>query len=306
MNLLNPWYVTGITDGDGSFNVRIVRYISNKKGDLKWRIFLTYTVVAEDNIANRNMLELLQAYWANLGCTGSISVFDGVLRLNFDSIKSAVIIRNHFITYPLLTYKLVNFNIWSSILDILLAKEHLTTEGFLRIIGLKALFKNGLSNLLLSSFPNFIPNIKPDYLPDLTLINIHWISGFINADGCFFLLPKKDNKMKLGERITYGITISQNIISLIVLESIASFFGFGNIRENVNDVHIYRIDSLKNINTFISVFNEAKLQGAKALDYADFCRGIELINQKQHLSQDGLNSIKVISNNMNTKRTKFE
>jgi hypothetical protein len=39
MNLLNPWYVTGITDGDGSFNVRIVRYISNKKGDLKWRIF---------------------------------------------------------------------------------------------------------------------------------------------------------------------------------------------------------------------------------------------------------------------------
>jgi len=306
MQNLNPWYITGITDGDGTFNVKIVRNNTNKDSDSKWRIYLIYTIVAADNPANRNMLELIKSYWLSLGCLGSITIFDGVLRLTFDSIKSAIIIQNHFNSFPLLTYKLVNFIIWSSILDILIAKEHLTTEGFLRVIALKALFKNGLSDLLLTNFSNFIPVSLPAYLPDLTLINIHWICGFINADGCFFLLPRKDDNMRLGERITYGITIAQNVISLIVLEAIASFFGFGTIRENVRNVYIYRIDSLKNINSFISVFNEAKLQGAKSLDYADFSKGIELVNNKQHLTQAGLNRIKAISNNMNLKRTKFE
>jgi LAGLIDADG endonuclease len=112
--------------------------------------------------------------------------------------------------------------------------------------------------------------------------------------------------MRLGVRFDYGITIGQNVISLIVLEAIASFFGFGTIREGVRNVYNYRINSLKNINSFISVFNEAKLQGAKSLDYADFSKGIELINNKQHLTRSGLNSLKAISSNMNSKRTKFE
>jgi hypothetical protein len=30
--------------------------------------------------------------------------------------------------------------------------------------------------------------------------------------------------------------------------------------------------------------NQCKILGAKALDYKDFCKGVDLINQKSHLT----------------------
>ena len=50
-NNINPWYITGITDGDGSFYVQIKSY-KNTKGDKKWKIVLVYRLVASVNIAN--------------------------------------------------------------------------------------------------------------------------------------------------------------------------------------------------------------------------------------------------------------
>jgi hypothetical protein len=55
----------------------------------------------------------------------------------------------------------------------LLSKEHLNSTGFLKVIALKANFKLGISELLKSSFPNFIPIATPNYSPNLSLINIH-------------------------------------------------------------------------------------------------------------------------------------
>ena len=46
--------------------------------------------------------------------------------------------------------------------------------------------------------------------------------------------------------------------------------------------------------------------GAKALDYADFCKGIEIINSKEHLTQEGLNKFNTLLQHMNSKRTNFE
>ena len=45
----------------------------------------------------------------------------------------------------------------------------------------------------------------------------------------------------------------------------------------------------------------------KALDYSDFyfCTGIEIMNSKAHLTQEGLELIKTLSSGMNSKRTKF-
>ena len=47
------------------------------------------------------------------------------------------------------------------------------------------------------------------------------------------------------------------------------------------------------------------LKGAKLLDYLDFCKGINLINNKTHLTREGLEEIILLTNNMNSTR-KFE
>jgi hypothetical protein len=43
-------------------------------------------------------------------------------------------------------------------------------------------------------------------------------------------------------------------------------------------------------------------EGAKALDFLDFCKAIDLINKKEHLTKEGLNKIIKIKSDMNSNR----
>jgi len=162
--------------------------------------------------------------------------------------------------------------------------------------------------LLLTNFSNYIPIIKPSFEPNLTLMNIHWLSGFISADGRFGLFIRKNTKCALGVSCDVIISITQDEVSLITLEHIATFLGFGKIsKDSVNrTTYTYYLGSVKNINLFIEKFKGFNLLGAKALDYADFCKGIEIINSKEHLTQEGLNKFNTLLQHMNSKRTKFE
>lgn len=137
-------------------------------------------------------------------------------------------------------------------------------------------------------------------------MNINWIAGFINADGGFFL-SHRITKSELGQ-VIYSIHISQDGISKIVLDAIADFFKFGVVRKKstTSNVYQYSIESLENINKFIQLFNEAKIFGAKSLDYRDFCIGIDLISNKKHKTMDGMNQIRLLIDNLNAKRTLFD
>jgi hypothetical protein len=52
----------------------------------------------------------------------------------------------------------------------------------------------------------------------------------------------------------------------------------------------------------IPLFNEYPLIGVKKEDYLDFVRVAELIKSKDHLTEEGVEKIKLIQNNMNKKR----
>ena len=59
----------------------------------------------------------------------------------------------------------------------------------------------------------------------------------------------------------------------------------------------------KDINEkIISLFNKYPLQGSKRLDYTDFCKVVELMKNKAHLTEEGLAKIREIRRRMNTGR----
>ena len=134
-------------------------------------------------------------------------------------------------------------------------------------------------------------------------MNIHWICGFINADGSFLLSTYK--KANSGEICSISITITQHNKSIAVLEAIKNYFGYGSIYNNKKNISNYIIRSIKLINNFIESFAKAQLLGAKALDYKDFCKGVNIMNQKAYLTSEGFAYYKSIVAGMNSTQTVF-
>jgi len=153
-------------------------------------------------------------------------------------------------------------------------REHTNMKGLLKIISLKALFKKGLSPMLISNFPDLISAKIPPYLPNLNLMNIQWLVGFTNAEGHFAPGFKKVNWSATGYYVAPEISISQDNISLSVLNQIIKIISFGKIYKDGlgGSVSILRITGINNINSFIYLFSAGKLYGSKALDYVDFCK----------------------------------
>jgi hypothetical protein len=73
---------------------------------------------------------------------------------NLNEIMSIII--PHFNNYPLITNKQSDFLLFKEIVKIMDNKEHLTEDGLIKIINLKASLNKGLSDKLKINFPNTI------------------------------------------------------------------------------------------------------------------------------------------------------
>ena len=68
---------------------------------------------------------------------------------------------NHFDKYPLKTQKKSDFELLKKAFYLISQKEHLTNEGLLKIVAIKASMNLGLSDDLKVAFPNIIPPERP-------------------------------------------------------------------------------------------------------------------------------------------------
>lgn len=92
----------------------------------------------------------------------------------------------HFDNYPLQSSKLIDYNLWKECLFLMAKKEHLSDSGLEKIISLKGAINWGLPNWLKEAFPNVIVKNRPDFTISYEPLNPHWVSEFIEGEGCFF------------------------------------------------------------------------------------------------------------------------
>jgi hypothetical protein len=76
----------------------------------------------------------------------------------------------HFDKYPLMTKKRADYLLFKSAYEIIKNKQHLTEEGFNKILALRASINKGLPVALKEAFPNITPAERP-------LVNIENIPG---------------------------------------------------------------------------------------------------------------------------------
>ena len=116
---------------------------------------------------------------------GRIYLEENLLRYRVTDRKTLFKVQAHYEEFPLQSTKLVNFIMWSEVLDMMVAKEHLTEEGLLPIVAIKSHFPNGLNEVLSTAFPELPFVDKPDFVPSTSSLDPNWIAGFVNADGSF-------------------------------------------------------------------------------------------------------------------------
>jgi hypothetical protein len=151
------------------------------------------------------------------------------------------------------------------------------------------------------------------------LISIGWITGFVDGEGCFsigFIRQAGGGKRKgykTGYQVSHEFAVTQGEKNLESLHMVKEFFGVGNVyvnkRYDNHKEHLYRYvvrrrNDLREI--IVPFFRENKLRTTKQQDFEKFAKCIELINDGDHLSRDGLVKIAEITETMNHKKPRRE
>ena len=136
-------------------------------------------------------------------------------------------------------------------------------------------------------------------------LNALWIVGFTDGEGCFHISINKINEMSLGWQVLPEFRIVQHEKDENVLYKIKNYFGFGNVTINRTDHHgtrkEFRVRGLENLNKIVSFFEENNLNTSKKKDFEIFTKVIQLMNNKKHLTKEGLDKIAKLISEMNRK-----
>jgi len=204
--------------------------------------------------------------------------------------------------YPLLTQKGADFILFKQIVELMDNKAHLTLEGFYEIIKIKAAMNLGLSESLKSEFKEFIPIERPLIQTDI-ITNPYWITGFVDGEGTFDI-KIYSSKTKVGFAVQLRFRIPQHERDSKLIELIMKYFGSGSIEKHtIHPAVTLVINKFTNVTEKIIPFFESyPLAGVKKNDYLDWCTVSKLMINKAHLTQDGLNLIRIIKSGMNKSR----
>lgn len=146
------------------------------------------------------------------------------------------------------------------------------------------------------------------------LYNDSWLSGFIDADGSFYIQHTKlENKAKK-RKISCRMRIEQRMIEPVskssyyyILTEISEFLGCNlKTRKQISTGNEYfniSASNRKSLSIILSYFNLFPLYSSKYLDYKDWEQAVIIILENNHYTEEGINKIDYLKDNMNTKRT---
>lgn len=288
-----PYYITGFSDGEACFTVSIFKDSRMLNG---WQVKPVFKISLHNK--DRALLESIKRHFG----VGKIYKHGkDSIEFRVTGLKNLSVIINHFDKYPLITQKLADYILFKQAVKLVQEKVHLTKEGLLKIVSIKASLNLGLSEQFKESFPNVIPVIRP--LVKFTEIkDLNWLRGFVEAEGCFLVAVQEYKDKPTSVSLRFFLT--QHSRDRVLLESFVNSLGCGRFYPVTGRNEVYFITStFQDVSEkIIPLFNKYPLLGSKQQDFLDFVKVAELIRSKDHLTKEGLEKIKLIKSNMNNKR----
>jgi hypothetical protein len=116
---LNPWFVTGFIDGEGSFGINIIK----KKVGYSVKPVFQISLHSKDQV----LLESIQSFFGGVGRIYFIG--KDSIKYQVRSVEGLEVIINQLDKYSLITQKQADFLLFKQVLELIKNKEHLTIEG---------------------------------------------------------------------------------------------------------------------------------------------------------------------------------
>jgi hypothetical protein len=280
---LSPYWITGFSDAESAFLIKIgedttrkfnLRIISEFVIELHQRDFEVLKEIK--NFFNVGSLKLRVRKGKT---TGIYSV---------QSIKDLTeVIIPHFQKYPLITQKQADFNLFSSVVELIKNKRHLDEEGLKEIISLRASMNKGLSGILKIMFPEIKP-VERLVISSQEIKSPFWLLGFVDGEGCFYI------KIRNNKQVALVFSITQHSRDLGLMNVIKNYLDCGIIeqvstRPTIVNFVVYKFND--NYTKILPFFEKYSLVTQKNKDFIKFSEIASIIEKKQHLTIEGINKI---------------
>ena len=117
-------------------------------------------------------------------------------------------------------------------------------------------------------------------------LNNAWLTGFCDADGCFDISIRHCKTCKTQFRVDLRLHFSQK--QSFLLTQIQTCLTVKSISQNARHARLY-VNGQKRLNHLVKPYFEAFPPRARRFEFCLWLRALELVNQKAHLTQSGLN-----------------
>jgi LAGLIDADG endonuclease len=297
--LLNPWFITGFTDAEGSFGANFRRSTALSLG-MRFQPVMAIQLHKKDI----DLLNKIRGYFGNVGF---ITIGEKLASFRVQSLKEITAnIIPHFDKYPLITQKQADYLLFREIVMLMKGKKHLSKEGLQSIVNIKASLNLGLSEDLKVSFPETKPVARP-VISDQKISNPEWIAGFTSGDGSFSVSIYNDPTRKLGVRISVRFIITpRRGGDESLMENFVKYFDCGSYKSRATrEWGEFVVSNLSDIiEKIVPFFQKYKVRGIKSLDFQDWCQIVELMKDggRGGLSQKKLDRIIKIKSGINKGR----
>ena len=119
-------------------------------------------------------------------------------------------------------------------------------------------------------------------------IKLWFITGFIDAEGCFQISIRQDKKYKTNWRISLTFQIKLHVKDIALLNNIKNTKGVGTITLHNNDTANFNVYSINELQVIIDHCVKYPLITQKHSDFLLFKQAFEIIKRGDHLTEKGL------------------
>jgi len=257
-NFIDPYYISGLTQADGSFFCSIEKINKTDHPNSKGLTFTPIFDITLD-LESKSTLEMVQSYFR---CGKVITkLSDNTVRYRVINRKDLVnIILPHFRNYPVFFNKLHAFKLFSQILELLSpGKRDLKTILTLSVSMNSASRRTDknileLSKLLgisliepITKIPDTICNITSEFKPG-------FLAGLIDGDGSFNIsFPQKLESGKIKPVLSLCLG-KKKIAASLFFKEIIKILGPRGVLTQSNSIFILKISNLDDLINYVIPF----------------------------------------------------